>query len=148
MRTILLPALRHDKSSRGTPRLRRPSGMQHGAQRLAGPTTALDSCSFLLADAGGVLAALRELEVVRTTKGLLSASCRVRHACRGALARSHGLRANMRLKLLGAISSVNQRSGAIAARLKWQEAWRFRGCLVHADRRTFCWPAHCGVSDA
>ena len=40
---IVLPAPRHSKSSRGTPRLRRLPRILHGAPRLAARTTALNS---------------------------------------------------------------------------------------------------------
>jgi len=43
MRAILLPAPRHGKSSRGTPRLRRLPGALHGALRRAAQTTRPDS---------------------------------------------------------------------------------------------------------
>ena len=48
MRAILLPAPRHDKSSRGTPRLRRLPRTLHGALRLAAWTTRLGSWPRLL----------------------------------------------------------------------------------------------------
>ena len=45
MPEIVLPAQRYDKSSRGTPRLRRPPRALHGALRLAMGTTIMPSCS-------------------------------------------------------------------------------------------------------
>ncbi len=50
VRAILLPAPRHSKSSRGTPRLRHHPGTLHGALRLAAQATALvlDLDSFRL----------------------------------------------------------------------------------------------------
>ena len=41
VRVILPPAPRHDKSSRGTPRLRRLPGSLQGASRLAARTTTM-----------------------------------------------------------------------------------------------------------
>ena len=49
MRAILLPAARHGKSSRGTPRLRRLPGTLHGALRLAARTTTAISWPRFLA---------------------------------------------------------------------------------------------------
>ncbi len=49
MRAILLPASRHCKSSRGTPRLRRLPRTLHGALRLAAWTTRLGSWPRFLA---------------------------------------------------------------------------------------------------
>ena len=48
MQAILLPAERHGKSRRGTPRLRHPLRALHGAVRLAAPTTALTSLPWHL----------------------------------------------------------------------------------------------------
>ena len=48
MPEIVLPAQRHHKSSRGTPRLRRPLRTLHGALRLAMSATVLPDCADAL----------------------------------------------------------------------------------------------------
>ena len=80
MRGIVLPALRHGKSSRGTPRLRRVALTSHGALRLAARTTDLNSWRpLLLADAddtftspsGDISAASTLLNLFAASGGIL-----------------------------------------------------------------------------
>ena len=70
MPEIVLPAQRHRKSSRGTPRLRRPLRTLHGAPRLAMSTTTLFS------DCAVVLLTRQRAELLHCCIASLSASMR------------------------------------------------------------------------
>ncbi len=115
MRAILLAALRYCKSSRGTPRLRRPPRTLHGALRLAAPNAALKSWLEFLADTGNAGAELTLYSIhPGTDMPSRSATLHPVAASGGVLALRHGV--------------------------EWvPAALPLRGRSIHANRRTSCW---------
>ena len=73
MRAILLPAPRHCKSSRGTPRLRRLPRPLHGAVRLAAWTTRLGYWSRIVGSAQGAETGLT-FSLIHSSTDLLARS--------------------------------------------------------------------------
>jgi hypothetical protein len=158
MGTILLPAQRHCKSSRGTPRLRCAPQQQQGAPRLAGLATNLDSSSFLPATAASACGVpTLFLNPGPRFRGLPASSTKFQLVC-------HIFRSSTSIpfkspRIIRTLRCLPDQvsSAALALRLAFSRRFAglksiaarpLRGCSIHADRRTSCWRSEGRFSDA